>query len=307
MSEAAPRAPRSTATAQGLVAILLWSSLATLTTAVPTLPPFQLAAMAFAVATLVGLAYTLATRTPLAAIWDVPPASWALGVYGLLGYHACYFTAFRNAPALEVNLVNYLWPLLIVVFSALLPARFGGARLRWWHVTGALMGFAGCALILAGASTSEARPSGSAIGYVAAAAAAVIWSSYSVATRVYARVPTAAVTGTCAATALGAFLLHRAFETTVWPDGARQWAMVLAAGLGPVGLAFYLWDAAMKHGNLRFVGVASYATPLLSTLLLAAFGMGHAGPLVWLAALLVSAGALLAARDIWDRRLFARN
>lgn len=292
----------TTSTLSGLAAILLWATLATLTALVPGIPPFQLAAVSFAVATVVGLAYSAWARTPLlATLREVPPSSWALGVYGLLGYHVCYFYAFRHAPALEVNLVNYLWPLLIVVFSGLLPARLGGSRLRWWHVGGALLGFAGTVLILMGAGTSSPELTGSAGGYAAALAAAFIWSSYSVATRLFASVPTAAVTGSCALTALGAFAGHLAFETTAWPAATWQWLIVMAQGLGPVGLAFYLWDAGMKHGNIRLIGVLSYATPLLSTLLLALTGVGRPSSTLWLAALLVTAGALLAGRDTWTR------
>ncbi len=287
-------------TAYGLAAILLWATLASLTAAVPGLPPFLLATFSFAVATLVGLVSSLWFRTPLwTVLRTVPTSSWALGVYGLLGYHVCYFYAFRHAPALEVNLVNYLWPLLIVVFSGLLPARLGGSRLRWWHVAGAFLGFAGTALVLAGAGASGLALSGSAGGYLAALAAAFIWSSYSVATRLYAAVPTAAVTGSCALTAVGALAGHLAFEPSIWPATALQWSIVLAQGLGPVGLAFYLWDAGMKHGNIRLIGVLSYATPLLSTLLLTLSGLGQPTSLIWLAALLVTAGALLAGRESW--------
>lgn len=284
------------ATLSGLAAILLWSTLASLTAAVPGIPPFQLAAISFAIATVVGVGYAVATGTSLRVLATVPPGAWALGVYGLLGYHVCYFYAFRNAPPLEVNLVNYLWPLLIVVLSGFLPSALGGRRLAWTHVSGALMGLAGTVLVMAGGS-ARFDLSGNASGYLSALAAAVIWSTYSVASRLYSGVPSAAVTGTCALTTLGALAGHLMFERTVWPAGGTAWLLVLLQGLGPVGLAFYLWDAGMKHGNIRLIGVLSYATPLLSTLLLAVFGLGTPSPLLWLAALLVTAGAVLAGRN----------
>jgi drug/metabolite transporter (DMT)-like permease len=285
------------ATLSGIAAILLWSTLASLTAAVPQLPPFQLAAMSFAIATLVGLGYGVWTENSLRVLAKVPMAQWALGVYGLLGYHVCYFAAFRNAPPLEVNLVNYLWPLLIVVFCAFLPARLGGKRLSWQHILGAALGLAGTLLVLLGGSGLSFELSGHAAGYLAALAAALIWSSHSVASRLFAAVPSFAVIGSCALTAVGAAAGHLAFEQTVWPADSRQWLIVLAQGLGPVGLAFYLWDAGMKHGNIRLIGVLSYATPLLSTLLLAVLGLGEATWRLWLAALMVTAGALLAGRE----------
>ncbi|MEQ1614585.1 MAG: EamA family transporter [Hyphomicrobiaceae bacterium] len=285
------------ATLQGLVAVLLWAALAALTTYASAVPPFQLAVMTFAVGTLVGLCYAWASGERIVPILrSVPMGAWALGVYGLLLFHACYFYALQQAPAIEVSLIVYLWPLLIVLASGLLPARFGGQGLKWWHVVGALLAFAGTILILLGAS---ARPdlSGSVAGYLAAIAAVLIWSSYSVASRLYRGVPSSAVVGSCAATAVGSWLLHLALEPTVWPASATPWIAILALGLGPVGLAFYVWDRGMKHGNIQLLGAISYATPLLSTIIMAGLGRGEATGTLWVAAALVTAGALVAA---WD-------
>jgi drug/metabolite transporter (DMT)-like permease len=289
-------APTSSATLQGLAAVLLWSSLASLTAIAAPMPPFELAAMTFSVGTLVGLLYARATRQSLIELRVPPAGALALGVFGLFGYHVCYFYALQHAPPLEANLINYLWPLLIVLFSGLLPVPAGGRPLRWWHVAGALLGLAGTVLVLMGSSESLGY-SGAGSGYAAALAAALVWSSYSVASRLFHSVPSTTVIASCAATAAGALLFHLLSETTQWPKSPAAWGAVLAMGLGPVGLAFYLWDRGMKHGDLRLLGVAAYATPLLSTGLLALLGLGTAGPVLWLAALLVTAGALLAARD----------
>ena len=266
-----------------------------LTTLAGPMPPFQLAALTFAIATLAGLALARVRGQSLNELRGVPAGAWLLGVYGLLTYHVCYFLALQRAPALEANLINYLWPLLIVVFSAGLPAASGGRRLGARSIAGAALGFGATALLLGMAATRGVGGIG--IGHGAALAAAIVWSTYSVASRLYAAVPSLAVTGSCAATALGAGVLHLAFEPTVWPATPFAWAAVAAMGIGPVGLAFTLWDRAMKHGNMRLIGVASYATPLLSTLALAATGQAEATPTLWLAAALVSAGALLASRD----------
>lgn len=293
-------APSRAATIQGMGAILLWATLASLTALSGSIPALQLTAMSFALASAVGVAYAFVTGQSLHALRTVPLRAWALGVYGLLGYHASYFFAVKSAPPVEVTIINYMWPLLIVLFSALLPAGKGGGPLRWWHVAGSALGFLGAALIPLGAG-GGLELSGSTLGYAAAMLAAVIWSSYSVASRLFAHVPTTAVAGTCAMTAIGALVLHLAFERTVWPLSAGQWLVVLACGLGPVGIAFFLWDAGVKRGNLRLLGALSYATPLLATVLLAVLGLGHITPIVGLAALLVTGGALLAALDMWRK------
>ena len=283
------------ATVAGLGAIALWSSLAALTVLSGDVPPFQLTAMAFAIGTLVGVAFARARGLSLGVLRDVPLASWALGIYGLLGYHVCYFAALRQAPALEASLINYLWPLLIVVFAGFLPRRLDGRPLAAQHVLGAAVAFAGTALILV-QTQRAAGFNGAWTGYLSAVAAALIWSSYSVASRLFRDVPSTAVTGFCGCTAMGAALIHLMTETPVWPASMGQWLAIAAMGLGPLGLAFYLWDEGMKHGNMLRLGLASYATPLLSTLVLAVSGLGVVSPVLAVAAALVSAGAVIAGR-----------
>jgi drug/metabolite transporter (DMT)-like permease len=279
------------------VAVCLWSLLASLTALAREIPPFQLAAMSFAIAGALGCAYIVVSGKGLASLRFVPLPAWALGVAGLFGYHFLYFLALRTAPALEANLLNYLWPLLIVLFSALLPA--GGKRqgLRWWHLAGALLGLAGTLLILTagGKAGFSAQAWG---GYMAAAGAAFVWAFYSVLSRHFAHVPSSAVAGYCLLTAVAAALCHLVFETTVWPSNASGWAAVAGLGAGPVGLAFYVWDHGVKHGDIRVLGAAAYATPLLSTLLLVLFGLGQASPALWAACALITGGAILAAWEM---------
>jgi drug/metabolite transporter (DMT)-like permease len=226
-----------------------------------------------------------------------PLAAWVVGVGGLFGYHALYFLALRFAPPAEAGLLNYLWPLLIVLFSALLP----GERLALHHVIGAVLGLAGTALLLARADvatvSTEHIP-----GLAAAFCAAFVWAGYSVMSRRFAAVPTDAVAGFCLVTALLAALCHFAFEVTVWPQTLLQWMCVIALGLGPVGAAFYTWDIGMKRGDIRLLGVLSYATPLLSTGFLILAGFARPTPVLAISAFLIAGGGLIAARDLLTLR-----
>lgn len=281
---------------QGLAAIALWSTLASLTALAGPVPPFQLAALTFGIGSVAGAFGTMATGRPLSELVSAPPGAIVLGVAGLLGYHALYFYALQTAPPIEANVVNYLWPLLIVLFSALLPATAGGRRLTLWHLTGAMVGFAGALIALAGPGGMPNSGTLSS-GHLAALGAAIVWAAYSVASRLYRDVPSSSVVTASALTAAGAFLIHLLVETPRWPEEALGWMAIAAMGLGPVGLAFTLWDGAVKHGDIRLVGVVSYATPLLSNALLAGLGLGRAGPMLWLAVVLVTFGAVLAARE----------
>jgi drug/metabolite transporter (DMT)-like permease len=290
------RAAIRRATAVGAGAVLLWSSLAVLATASGPVPPFQMVAMAFALAFALAAGKWIACRESILGHLQLDGRLWALGIVGLFGYHACYFAALRLAPPVEANLINYLWPLLIVVFAGLLP----GERLTAWHIAGALAGLAGCVALIGAGGLGGVQPEYIG-GYAAAAAAAVIWAAYSILSRRFGAVPTDAVGAFCGATAALAFAAHVAFETTYWPQGA-EWLAVLGLGLGPVGAAFFLWDVGMKRGDIKALGALSYATPLLSTLLLIAFGRAVPSLRLAVACLLIVGGAVLASRDLWRRR-----
>jgi drug/metabolite transporter (DMT)-like permease len=282
---------RRFATFVGFTAVIMWSLLAVLTAGIGKVPPFQLTAMAFAIGGVLGLAAVVA-RGEVAHLRQ-PLSVWLVGVGGLFGYHFFYFTALRNAPPVEAGLIAYLWPLLIVVFSALLP----GERLRWYHVAGAALGLAGTALVVGGGRgfTLDAAylP-----GYAAAFACALIWSVYSILSRRMAAVPTAAVAGFCIATAALSAVAHLALETTVWPASAGQWLAVLGLGLMPVGAAFYVWDYGVKRGDIQVIGASAYAAPLLSTGILIAAGYAAATWNVGLAAVLIAGGGVLASKDM---------
>ena len=284
----ASRSPHASATAIGCIAILVWATLALLTDHAGDIPPFQLVAMAFALGTIPGLVNVAVTRTSPIVMLRIPLAAWLVGIGGLFGYHFFYFIALRNAPAVEANLINYLWPLLIVLFSALLP----GERLRWWHIGGALLGLLGTLVLVTGGDgfTFQREYLG---GYAAALACAVIWAGYSVLNRRFAHIPTVAVAGFCAVTAVLAGVSHLLLESTVRPEGA-QWLAVAGLGLGPIGTAFYVWDHGTKHGDIRVLGTMSYAAPLLSTLVLIGFGRADGTIAVLIACLLIVTGAVLA-------------
>jgi len=280
---------RCNATATGFVAVLLWSLLAVLTVGSAPTPPLLLNTICFSIGGTLGLIWTASTGG-LAQLRTVPLRIYLFGTVGLFGYHFLYFSALRLAPAAEAGLIAYLWPLLIVLFSGLLP----GEHLRRGHLVGAGLGFAGAALIITGGQTGfqiDAAP-----GYALAFLCALTWSAYSVVSRRLGNAPTATVAVFCIATAVLSATLHIMLEETVWPIGLTGWAATLALGLGPVGLAFYVWDIGVKRGDIQLLGTSSYAAPLLSTLILVLAGIAAPSWTLAVAAALITGGALLAAR-----------
>lgn len=277
----------SAATLAGCGAIGLWAFLALLSRAASEVPPLQLTAISFAVSAVLGTAW-LAGRGRLIELRQ-PPLAWLHGVGGLFGFHALYFASLARAPAATANLINYTWPLLLVLMSAAVLRL----RLTWRHLLGTALALLGCAALLGG---DAAFPAGALAGYLLAATSAVVWALYSVLARQFAGVPSGAVAGFCGATAALAAALHGMTGLWVKP-GPAAWLAMIALGIGPVGLAFALWDVGMKRGDPRLLGTLAFATPVLSTLLLAAAGLAPFTATTVLASMLVALGGYIAARS----------
>lgn len=278
-----------------LAAIALWASLAALGVSLQHLPPFLLTGIALMIGSTLAWPYVLKDRRQ----WKIAPGTLSLGVFTLFGFHFLLFIGLRIAPAVEVNLVNYLWPLFIVVLA---PLYLPGVKLRGIHATAALLGFAGAAMaILGGRETVEttlgiASRNSAALGYLLALGSALIWANYSLQTkRTELRgkgFPTAAIGLFGLVAGLLSLACHWALEPPARVN-LNDWMLLAVMGLGPLGAAFFLWDKALKQGDVRHIGILSYLTPLTSTVLLMVV-TGRA--LTWnigLAAVMIVGAALL--------------
>jgi drug/metabolite transporter (DMT)-like permease len=274
----------------GMGAILLWASLATLTTLKGPIPPFQTTAMVFAVGATVAALIAL-LRGRLHCIRPTA-ASLALGIYGLFGYHALYFAALKLAPPAEAHLISSLWALLTVLLSGLLP----GAGLRPRHVLAAFLGMAAAAILVWDQLDLAHGTDAKRLGFALALGCALVWSTYSVASRLLAAVPSESIAVSCLATAALAFVCSLAFEEWAMPADRTAWLALLGLGLGPVGAAFLLWDVGMKGGSVPLLGVLSYASPILSTVLLVLLGYANAAWSLAIACGLMVVAAIVATR-----------
>ena len=236
-----------------LGAICLWATLASLGVSLRHVPPFLLTGLALVIGSM--------PAWPMARQWRIPVPTLLLGVYGLFGFHFLLFIALRNAPPVEANLVNYLWPLFIVVLA---PLFLSGVKLRAVHAWAALVGFAGAALAITGGRDLSG---GLAWGYLPALGSAFIWASYSILTRRVAHFPTSAIGLFGLVSGALSLACHAMLEPAASLSG-RDLLLISAMGLGPLGASFFLWDIALKNGDPRRIGLLSYLTPLLSTLLL---------------------------------------
>ena len=265
-----------------LGAIALWAALASLGVSLTHVPPFLLTGVALIIGSVP--AWPLVLRDP--SQWRIPLRTLALGVYGLFAYHFLLFIALRHAPPVEANLVNYLWPLLIVVLA---PVVLPGVALRLPHVLAALLGFGGAAMAIAGGRELSGTL---AWGYLPALAAAFIWATYSLLTKRVAAFPTTAIGLFGLVSGVLSLLCHVVLEPAASLQ-ARDWALLAVLGLGPLGASFFLWDKALKLGDARHIGILSYITPLASTaLLLLVSGRPFSWSIAISTAMIISAAVL---------------
>ncbi len=272
-----------------LGAIALWGTLAALGVALAHVPPFLLTGLALCVGGLLAL--------PLSRFevsrWRVPLPTLALGVGGLFGFHFLLFMALRLAPPVQANLINYLWPLFMVLLS---PWLLPGMRLQAVHIAAALLGFAGAALVILGDPAGAGQQAGGwSWGYLLALMSALVWAGYSLLTRRVPHFPTAAIGGFALVSGLLSLVCHAWLEPAVALTG-RDMLLIGALGLGPMGAAFFLWDMALKRGDTRQIGILSYLTPLASTGVLVLVGDRAFTWNIGLAALMIVGAALLGTR-----------
>lgn len=274
------------ATVSALTAILIWSSLAILGSRLTNVPSLLQVGGALLVSGLLSV--------PRYREWRLPVGTWLVGIGGIFGYHFLIFTSFKYAPVVEANLLNYLWPLLIVALS---PVVLHGYPLRRHHVVGTMTGFAGAALIVTGGklSLSPAHLP----GYLMAAGAALTWALYSLLTKRVPRFPTSAVGGFCAVSGTISTLLYLVSGSgALYSPSPIEWLFIALLGLGPMGASFFLWDYSIKEGDPRIVGAMSYLTPTLSTLWLVLLGGQSLTPVSGVAMLLLVAGSLIGSLDL---------
>ena len=265
-----------------LGAIALWASLASLGVSLTHIPPFLLTGIALIIGSVPAWPFVL--RDP--SQWRIPARTLALGVYGLFAYHFLLFIALRHAPPVEANLVNYLWPLFIVVLA---PVVLPGVALRLPHVLAALLGFAGAAIAIAGGRELSGTL---AWGYLPALAAAFIWATYSLMTKRVAAFPTTAIGLFGLVSGVLSLLCHMVLEPAVSLQTC-DWVLLAVLGLGPLGASFFLWDKALKLGDARHIGILSYLTPLASTtLLLVVSGRPFSWSIAAATAMIISAAVM---------------
>ncbi|WP_166424532.1 EamA family transporter [Paraglaciecola sp. 20A4] len=241
-----------------LLTIIMWSSLAVLTVTITHIPSLLSVGLVLIFASLPGLRYWRQ--------WRLPKKVWLSAVIGMFGYHFLLFDAFSRSPAMSVNMIQYLWPLFIVLGTPF----FTQSRLNIGHIVGAILGFTGVLLTLS--QESITINAADIFGYSEAFIAALLWAFYTLSNRRYTNMPMSAVAGFCLISgilALSSYALTADIQAVI--PSSSDLIVIGLLGLGPMGLSFYTWDYAIRHGDTRVIGALAYLAPLLSVVWMAIF------------------------------------
>jgi drug/metabolite transporter (DMT)-like permease len=272
----------------GIVTILCWGSLATFGNLLIHLPPFYVLGVTF----LIGSIPAFFKVREMFPQWKI--LLW--GVLGYFGYHFFLFYAFRYAPAIEANLINYLWPVIMVILT---PVAFPENKLRFSHIAGATLSVVGSVFLVVGKG-GELRME-NIFGYLLALAAAVSWPVYSIGKKKLPQTSVWAIGSFCFISGLLCLLTHFLIEPRVVLQGRDAWKL-LFMGLGPFGVAFYSWDVALRLGDSRVMGALAYLTPVLSTLSLIVFAGQEMERTTFIAMVLIIGGASVGLLDFFPRK-----
>jgi drug/metabolite transporter (DMT)-like permease len=282
--------PTSRATLIGTFAPFAWATMPLMTLYIPHVPPFLLTALVFACSSVIGISVWMYKKRRWSEIKRYPLTYWLLGIWGLFGFHFCFFMMIRLAPPAEGFLLFNTWQIFLLFFSSLILKE----RLHRYHVIGAAMGFLGV-LAIAFAKDFTSLSSEHLMGYGFALATSLIWASYSALSPKFSHIPSDAVAGYLPLTAVCALLAHLALEQDMLfalPQG-KEWFALLAIALAPSGFAYFAWDYGVKFGDIRTLSILAFIEPLLAVLILILFGFAEPAWHIGVAALLIVGGAAL--------------
>ena len=266
----------------------LWPLFAVVST--DTMPTFQFLAIIYSI----GAMTLFALRRPrmdeqssgVDRSWKAMVVPAAMVSVGLLVSNIFFLLAIRFMPAAEANLIVYLWPLMIVV----LAAPIGLLKLERRHILSIALGLGGAAFIIGPGSIG-----GSWAGIALAGASGLAWALFCVyRLRQGAEAPDALGVG-LALSAVASIVIHLGLEATVIPSPISLLSAVLN-GVVPLALGNLVWDYGLRRGNRALLTVIAYATPLVSALILIAFGLAQATMGLLIGGGLIVAGSVISAR-----------
>ena len=279
------------ATIIGQLGLLMWGLLAVFTVVVTNIPTFEILSIVFTVSFITGIAYSY-IKGEENPIKKHPKYMWFIGFLGIFCNDALYIQSFKYAPPEQADLINYLWPLMVILFSSVLPKE----KFLIKYVISAVIAFTGIYLLLCGGEGFhyEFLP-----GYGFAFLAASCWAIFTLFSRGNNQNKSIAVTAIyCGIAAVGSFVSHCVSEVFIMPTLSQSIILVIM-GVTTHSLAYIFWDFGIKKGNFRLLSILSYANPIISIFFLVLLGFAPYSNNLLIAAVLVFIAGVISAID-WE-------
>lgn len=287
------------ATAVGYSGLLMWSCYALLVSAMKGVPTFEMLTIIF----LCGF-IAIASRLTIRGEWykiKQPVIVWVVGVVGILGNDFTTIAAFKAAPPVQVELINYLWPMMVVLFASFLP----GERFTTKHFLSAFIGLYGAYILMTHDHGLAGFHWNYLTGYILAFAGGVIWALYCLISRFYSKTPLDMLGMYFGIGAVVSFMCHWRYEVTVMPS-MGQFVVLAIMALTTSGLAYFCWDFGCKNGNVKLLSILTYGNPILSAILLIIFTTAHYSNYLAIAAALVVLASVVSSvywSGVWHKTL----
>lgn len=281
----------------GYSGLLMWSCYALLVSAMKGVPTFEMLTIIFLCGFL-----AISARLTIRGEWHKikqPLIVWIVGVVGILGNDFTTIAAFKAAPPVQVELINYLWPMMVVLFACLLP----GERFTFKHFLSAFIGLYGAYILMTHNHGMAGFHWNYMTGYILAFSGGVIWALYCLISRYHNNTPLDMLGMYFGIGAIVSFACHWQYEPSVMPS-AGQFIILAIMALTTSGLAYFCWDFGCKRGNVKLLSILTYGNPILSALLLIAFTTAHYSNYLAIAALLVVLASIISTvywQGVWQK------
>jgi len=279
--------PSIKATIIGQVALITWALSASGASFLKNLPSFQVLLGIF-LGGFVASSVTNTVNNNWRNLFSRPKYLVLAGIFCIIPNDILYIFAFKYAPAIQVDLIVCMWPMLVIILAAVFLRKEIGVV----HVIACLVAFCGCYIVLSSGMKVDQFQSEYVFGYICAFISALLWSIYSIISKKYAK-PTPEVFALyCFVGVVFSAIMHFTFETTVIPS---MWELLVLLAMGTTthSLAYYAWDFAVKKGHFNLLIIMPYGNTILSVLALAVFGLAELNENILIATAMIFIAGLL--------------
>ncbi|MFQ3306937.1 MAG: drug/metabolite transporter (DMT)-like permease [Candidatus Midichloriaceae bacterium] len=268
----------------GSLSLLFWAISATFVVTLKHIPTYEMLSFVFFIGLIFCILYN-STFNHWNKLKNHPPYIWICGIIGICGNEIFFVFSFKNAPAAHADLINYLWPILVILFTPLLPKEKFNVK----YIISAVIAFIAVIILIIEqndiTSLTEIKHE-YLIGYLCAFCAALFWTVYTLVSKFYGKLTPEMIVVYCGFGFIISTSLHIYFENFVIPT-AFDFLILFLMGVGTHCFAYFFWDLGIKKGDIKLLTILSYASPIISISILILLGLVQPSIILLFSAILV--------------------